>query len=207
MSTSTASTDTSIPNQETIAKASKLEIFDGEGNKVAFGSLFESQKTIVVFVRHFFCGSCQAYVEGLASVPKEPLEKANVSITVIGCGEWEPIKSYAESTRFHGPIYADPSRALYHTLGMTVENLSGTPAGQERRSYLTKNPIVNAMQSIWRGPLKHPSLIGKQGNISQLGGEFVFGPGLQCTFASRMKHTEDHVEIADLLKNAGVEVA
>lgn len=42
-----------------------------------------------------------------------------------------------------------------------------------------------------RGPLKNPSLIGKQGKLSQLGGDFIFGPGNTCSFASRMRHTED----------------
>lgn len=56
------------------------------------------------------------------------------------------------------------------------------------------------------------SLIGKQGNLAQLGGEFIMGPGEflpslsppltiinvslrnqgnQCAFAHRMRHTED----------------
>jgi hypothetical protein len=41
-----------------------------------------------------------------------------------------------------------------------------------------------------QGPLQNPSLIGKQGNLSQLGGEFVFVDGT-CTFVNRMKNTED----------------
>ncbi|KAF5376209.1 hypothetical protein D9615_008488 [Tricholomella constricta] len=225
MATTTESAALAISDGGTIAAASKLEILDVKGNKVAFGSIFESQKTIVVFIRHFFCGSCQAYVERLASVPQQALEKADAKIVIVGCGEWNPIQSYAgksalllpvlspgysdvlhpETTQFHGPIYADPSRALYHALGMNIEKLEGTPAGQERRGYLTKGAFVNAMQSIWKGPLKHPSLIGKQGNISQLGGDFVLGPGPQCTFASRMQHTEDHIEVRDLMKKAGVD--
>ncbi|KAL1738248.1 hypothetical protein HDZ31DRAFT_51288, partial [Schizophyllum fasciatum] len=52
---------------------------------------------------------------------------------------------------------------------------------------------------------KSPSLLGRQGKISQLGGEFVLGPGNVCSFASRMQHTEDHVEVAELLKEAGIE--
>ena len=33
--------------------------------------------------------------------------------------------------------------------------------------------------------------MGKQGSISQLGGDFIFGPDAQCIFAHRMRHTED----------------
>jgi hypothetical protein len=37
---------------------------------------------------------------------------------------------------------------------------------------------LSASPSSQRGPLKNPSHIGKQGNISQLGGDFILGPGM-----------------------------
>lgn len=40
-----------IPTAEKIAEAAKLEIFDLNGGKVRFGSLFEGEKAIVVFIR------------------------------------------------------------------------------------------------------------------------------------------------------------
>ncbi|KJA19195.1 hypothetical protein HYPSUDRAFT_144043 [Hypholoma sublateritium FD-334 SS-4] len=195
----------SIPDAQSISEAAELEVFGAEGEKVKFGDLIEDRKTIVVFIRHFFCGFCQTYVGQLTStVSKESLDRENVQIIVIGCGDWNPIATYKELTMFRGPIYADPSRTLYHTLGMGIENLDGTPKGEMRKSYLTQGVVKNALQSIWRGPLKNPSLIGKQGNLSQLGGDFIFGPGNTCSFASRMRHTEDHMEIKDLMKEADV---
>ncbi|EMD31125.1 hypothetical protein CERSUDRAFT_69555 [Gelatoporia subvermispora B] len=185
---------------ETLAEASKLTVYDGFGNQVEFGSLFRDKKTVVVFIRHFFCGQ---YVMQLASVPKESLEQAGVKVVIVGCGEWSLIKNYCETTGYAGELYADPSRALYRTLGL-IENLNITPAGEEKRSYLTRSLLGNVMKSIWNGPLKSPQHIGKQGNISQLGADYILGPGQECTFASRMQHTEDHVEVAELMKHAGV---
>jgi hypothetical protein len=54
-----------------------------------------------------------------------------------------------ETTGFQGTIYADPSRQLYHALGMDIENIAGTPAGEKKRSYLTTGRFANAMISIW----------------------------------------------------------
>ncbi|KAF8228360.1 hypothetical protein L208DRAFT_1291813 [Tricholoma matsutake] len=196
---------TALPDADTIAKASALNVLDPSGNMLSFGSIFEEQRTIVVFIRHFFCG---AYVEGLANmVPQDALSKSNTKIVIIGCGGWEPLQSYAESTGFPGPLYADPTRELYHALGMTLETLARTPKGEERKSYLVLGPLQSTVKSIWSGPLTHPTQIGKHGNISQLGGEFIFGPGKQCSFASRMQHTEDHLEIPDLMKVANIELA
>lgn len=56
--------------------------------------------------------------------------------------------STLESTKFPGHIYADPTRKLYHALGMDIENLAGTPAGKERRSYLKLGIFSNAVSSI-----------------------------------------------------------
>lgn len=123
---------------------------------------------------------------------------------------------HLELTAFTGSIYADPSRALYRILGMNIENKDATPKGETRKSYLTQNAFAIAVKSIWVCPfvytqantsilmmpayisnvlgqrgLSHAGLIGKQGNFGQLGGEFVFGPGETCSFASRMRHTED----------------
>jgi len=42
------------------------------------------------------------------------------------------------------------------------------------------------------------------GNLSQLGGEFVLGPGLSCSFVARMSTTRAHTPIRDVLDAAGV---
>ncbi|KDR86128.1 hypothetical protein GALMADRAFT_54116 [Galerina marginata CBS 339.88] len=193
-----------IPDERTIEDAAKIEVLDVNGQSVQFGSVFQDQKAIVVFIRHFFCGKCQLYVENLAAIPQAALDQAGVKIVVVGCGDYQPIASYAETTRFTGPFFADPTRKLYHALGMDSETLQVTPANEQKRSYLTMGAFSNIAMSLWRGPIKHPSLVGKNGNISQNGGEFIFGPGNTCSFASRMQHTEDHIEVADLVKEAGI---
>jgi hypothetical protein len=43
-----------IPTSETIAAVSKLEVRDEKGQAVTFGSLFEVQKTVIVFIRACF---------------------------------------------------------------------------------------------------------------------------------------------------------
>ncbi|KAJ7772059.1 AhpC/TSA antioxidant enzyme-domain-containing protein [Mycena maculata] len=193
-----------LPEASVLESASKCEIQDVKGNKVDFGSIFAEQKTVVVFIRHFFCGE---YVGQLAAVPQAALESAGTRIVVIGCGEWQPIENYADITEFQGAIYTDPSRKLYNTLGMDIQNLAKTPSGQKKPSYITMGAFTNIWQSLRTGPFKIPSLIGKQGNMAQLGGDFVLGPGNTCSFAHRMQHTEDHIEVVDLMKAAGVTMA
>lgn len=42
-----------IPTAENIAAISKLEVRDEKGKVVTFGSLFEDQKTVVIFIRTY----------------------------------------------------------------------------------------------------------------------------------------------------------
>ncbi|KIM19349.1 hypothetical protein M408DRAFT_83628, partial [Serendipita vermifera MAFF 305830] len=102
-------------DQSTIEKAAKVLVWSENGESVTFGSLFEKQKTIVVFTRHFFCGT---YVEELAKVPKKALDAAGTRIVVIGCGDWSVIKTYREHTGFTSEIYAEPTRTLHGILGL-----------------------------------------------------------------------------------------
>lgn len=47
-------------------------------------------------------------------------------------------------------------------------------------------------------------ITAKGGDVKQLGGEFILGPGLSCSYASRMSTTRSHTSITALLERAGV---
>jgi len=111
------------------------------------------------------------------------------------------IHNYKLNSSFSGTVYADPSRELFKALGMTIESLKRTPGGEKPKSYVG-GLIAVTLKSIIG--IRNPMHIGKQGNFSQLGGEFIIGPGRTCSFAHRMMHTQDHIEVCDLLEKAEV---
>ncbi|KAF6753194.1 hypothetical protein DFP72DRAFT_814395 [Ephemerocybe angulata] len=195
-----------LPSAETLSAAGELEIYTSGGEKVQFKSLFRDQEVktvIVVFIRHFFCG---AYVESLASTSQAALDASNARVVIIGCGAYEGIDPY-RGTPIASliSIYADPDRKLFHALGMTYLNIDRPPADQPTPAYLGGMSIIRrSLTSIYRAITHNPSMIGWQGNIFQNGGEFVFGPGMNCRFASRMRNPEDHVPVEELMKAAGV---
>lgn len=47
----TVSSHTDIPSTEKLSEISKIEVWDEEGKKVPFGSVYEDEKTVVVFIR------------------------------------------------------------------------------------------------------------------------------------------------------------
>ncbi|KAF5366532.1 hypothetical protein D9758_008941 [Tetrapyrgos nigripes] len=140
--------------------------------------------------------SCQQYVEQIASAPQEKLESTSAQLIVVGCGDWQPINFYADTTGFRGKIYAEPTRAIYRELEL-ISNLQF--AGENMPSYLKRGRVSNALQSTWK-VIRNRSLIGKQGSTTQNGGEFIFEAGRKCTFAHRMRNTEDRKSSLRALK-------
>lgn len=203
-------TQRAIPSREKIEAVSEFDVLDENGRAVTFGSLFEKKKTVAIFIRHFWCATCQSYVMQLASIPNKKFEDANLRLVVIGCGSWDVIPSYREVTGFKGEVYTDPSRSTFRTLDLVCgfQGLSLTPRGQKKKSYITKvtnNTAWYAFRNLIRLFIKNPRFVGRVGNFAQLGGDFVFGPGPKCTFASRMRHTEDHIEVSELIQHLGIE--
>jgi len=197
---------TALPAPEDLAKALQVEVVDEEGKPHKFGDLISAEgKTIVVFIRHFYCGLCQDYVTDLATIKPEALTSASASLLIIGCGDYTPIKMYKEMTGFGLPIYANPSKELYVVLGMTKRTLEGAPKGEQKKAYIKHGFTGYLFGGLWNGPMKHPEHIMAAGDPSQLGGEFIFEPGPNVEFASRMKHTADHTDVKDLMEKAGVE--
>jgi len=145
----------------------------------------------------------------LASIPGKELDAANVRLVVIGCGSWDLIPSYKEITGFNGEVFADPSRSTFRALQLItgLQGLTLTPSSQKRKRYMTRvtnNTILYGLRNFFRLFLKDPRFATKIGNMTQLGGDFIFGPGPTCTFASRRQHMEDHVEVSELAQHLGI---
>lgn len=143
--------------------------------------------------------SCKQYVEALMQdLPPEKLSKANITLTVIGCGETICIPGYAKDTGSAFPIYADPSVQIYKILGM----VSTLRPGPTTPSYLKKSTLENTLSSMWSGLSSGHPLSG--GPTAQNGGEFLFQGG-ELKWCHRMQSPSDHTETEELKKVLGLE--
>ncbi|PGH17850.1 hypothetical protein AJ80_04673 [Polytolypa hystricis UAMH7299] len=213
----TVSSD-NLPPAAEVKKASQIPILDQEGKKHLFGDLFVSsestndKRVLVIFIRHFFCGHCQDYLTCLASsVPSPSSLPPGTSIVVIGCGAPSLIPMYAELTKWTLPIYTDPTARLYDIFGMT-KSLATAPTPPK---YMTHSLLSSTLGGITQGlrrVLKGDAL--KSGDVRQIGGELLFeveggSPkaddiNAQVTWCHRMKNTQDHTEVPDLLRVLGI---
>jgi hypothetical protein len=119
--------------------------------------------------------NCQDYLRSLSeSITTEALLRLPVStfITVIGCGDPGLIDMYMAETNCPFPIYTDPTRRLFDTLGMVK-----TLALGERPAYMKKSLMKSVVSSVFQGLKQVKSgLVTKAGDQRQVGGEFLFEP-------------------------------
>ncbi|KAJ7268793.1 AhpC/TSA antioxidant enzyme-domain-containing protein, partial [Mycena haematopus] len=190
------------PTRSQLETAAELPVISESGVRVPFGSLWEDQKTIVCFIRHFWCSFCQDYMFSISrNVSPQVLHSAGVELIVISNGSWEMIKSYRRI--FNGPfaLFTDPTHKVYNALGMTHQSLAKGPRG----SYI-QHGLMSGIGMVVANAVKvGMSVLKDGGKISQLGGEFILGPGMTCSWAHRMRYTRDHVSILKVIEAAGVD--
>jgi len=119
----------------------------------------------------------------------------------------------AEIFRFPYEIFVDasPGQILYRALGM-----GHIQPGAHRARFSTEHEVGSYVRhgavSGLAMVVAHALRVGmpvweRGGDASQLGGEFVLGPGLSCTYVHRMQNTSGHASILDVLAAAGVRAA
>ncbi|KAI9374454.1 AhpC/TSA antioxidant enzyme-domain-containing protein [Aspergillus egyptiacus] len=203
MSTKRSLRNDELSSAETLQKAARHTVFDREGRELPFETLYSgpnaAHRTLIVFVRHFFCGSCQEYLRTMKeTITPDYLSclPVSTSVAVVGCGESGLIDHYARETGCPYPIYCDPSRKLYDDLGMiNTWEIGSSPA------YVRKSLTRIILDSLWQMVKLLPSgLVLSGGPGAQVGGEFLFersghGGQTRVTWCHRMERAWGHTEV------------
>ncbi|PPJ54207.1 hypothetical protein CBER1_01062 [Cercospora berteroae] len=191
-----------LPSQATLDEVGEINIKDKDGKEVPLKSLYTgkpaNERQLIIFVRHFFCGSCEQYIEALAKdLPPAKLSAVDTALTIIGSGEPILIEGYAKRTGSPYPVYTDNSVQIYKKLGM-VSTLKGSMGGPK---YTHKGFFKNTIDSMWNSVMSgHPL---SSGPPAQNGGELLFQNG-ELKWCSRMRNPTDHTEIDELKEVLGI---
>ncbi|KAK4634511.1 Peroxiredoxin-like 2C [Fulvia fulva] len=192
------------PEPKLLEEAGEFKIKDENGKDIPLQSLYTdkdpNERQLVIFIRHFLCGSCEEYVRALGKdLPPSTLSSARVTLTLIGCGDPKCIPDYKKRTNCPCEIYADPSRQIYQKLGM-VSNLRKSA---QKPQYLTKG-FGSIIFSSFVNALKSPSDALGAGPPSQNGGEWLFKAG-SLQWCHRMEDTTGHADTSELKEVLGIE--
>ncbi|KAL8995718.1 MAG: hypothetical protein Q9169_004612 [Polycauliona sp. 2 TL-2023] len=197
------------PRRKDLEKVAEHLVLDQDGKPHAFKSLYvptndERSRTIIIFIRHFFCGNCQEFVRSLSSsLPPATLESLSppINVRIVGCGQPDLIPMYVRATECPYPIYADPSKKLYAELGM-IRTLS---LGSKAPGYMQYSLPSAMIRAVYQN-LKAGRSAFRGGDYWQVGGEFIFDDG-EVTWCHRMKNTRDHAEVPELRRQLGLDGA
>ncbi|KAJ6079657.1 hypothetical protein N7467_009410 [Penicillium canescens] len=195
-----------LPSMDIQRKVENHTVLDRNGKTHPFKSLYSgpdaARRVLVIFVRHFFCGSCQEFIRALSeTVRPDFLSHLSVetSIVIVGCGDPGLIDAYVAETGCPFPIFSDPTCRLYEDLGLVTSTALGP-----RPEYIRKSMMHIVAGSLMQAMKKIPSgLATKGGDHRQNGGEFLFelkGEEKQITWCHRMKTTRDHTEVSELAR-------
>ncbi|KAJ1575363.1 hypothetical protein NDA12_004915 [Ustilago hordei] len=192
------------PSMLQIFEASQCLVYNQKGEEVIFGDLFKKRRTLVCFLRHWWCGFCQQFARSIRNIDPLPLKKANLDFIIVGQGDWHVIKAYREVMQVPYPMFADPKRNIYRALGMTLRTNDASPVCA-RPDYanmgMTKGILVAIKKGLFDMPIRNP------GDMKLLGGDFILGPGLQCSFTHRMTTADGHMDIPRILAQAGCDLS
>ncbi|KAJ5703405.1 hypothetical protein N7493_011794 [Penicillium malachiteum] len=193
-----------LPSTSSLQKSKEFTVLDKKGEAHTFQSLYDGEFTrvLIIFIRHFFCGSCQEFISALSqAITPSDLESlpSPPSIIIIGCGDPGLIDFYATETKCPYPIYADPERKLYKEFGMVSNYGMGARPEYFRRS------MARVIGESMIQTLKHfgTGLMMKGGESSQNGGEFIFeavdgSEEKSLSWCHRMTNTRDHLGMDEL---------
>ncbi|KAK1232638.1 hypothetical protein PQX77_004200 [Marasmius sp. AFHP31] len=191
------------PTREQLEEASNLFVISESGVRTRFGQLWRDQKTIVIFIRHFLCPLCQDYMISISrNVSPDVLKKERVKLVVVGNGHYDLIRSYRRIFRTPFEVYTDPTLEIYVALGMTLRTVEKGPKAQ-----YVRHGTIGGVGMVVANAIKTGMPVWKDhGKITQLGGEFILGPGVEYSFSHRMRFTRSHLPILDVVKEAGVDM-
>ncbi|KIY73660.1 hypothetical protein CYLTODRAFT_439655 [Cylindrobasidium torrendii FP15055 ss-10] len=193
-----------IPTNGQVAKAASLNLIAPSGLRIAFGSIFEKKRAVVIFLRHFWCQHCQDYMAALAS-----LVPPDANIILISNGSPALVEKYTQMFGVQFPMYVDPDMRIYRALhmGVVTDNVNGDSrrgSQREEGGYVRQGPILGLARVVLRALRVGMPVWEKGGDVRQLGGEFVLGPGMKCDWAHRMQGPRGHAPVPTVLEAAGI---
>ncbi|KAG6865987.1 hypothetical protein C0991_009989 [Blastosporella zonata] len=174
-------TEWTLPTHPQLAHAASLPVVAPSGLRVPFSTLFAERPTVVIFLRHFWCPFCQDYASSVArAAPTATLltspNKQEVRVLLISNGAPAFIEKYRTMLGLQCDIYTDPRNELYEALGMG-RIVSKAPSTSPQPSYVRHGAVGGLAMVVVRALKAALPIWERGGDIHQLGGEFVMGPG------------------------------
>jgi len=175
-----------------------IQVIDVDNRPVNIIDIWQSRRSIIVFVRHFLCIDCQDYFRLVWSqFLKTDYVVKQIQFIIIGCGSPKLGKSLAEDLgAFNHPyfnIYTDPQREAYTALGLIY-----------KMQFSWYRCFHGAIRTCWQGTTKC-WCIWNSGDTKQNGGVFVLEKGTGMPLYQHIdQEPDDHADVQTIFTAAGL---
>jgi peroxiredoxin len=144
---------------------SRCKILDQSGKPTTIGQLWQAQKIMFVFLRHFACIGCRAHAVQVWS-EREKFQKNGTKIIFVGNGDPHLIEKFkVDLNILDAPIYTDPTLESFRAAGFKRGFLAA----------LAPTALMNSFKLKREGHAQGP-YDKAAGNLWQLGGIMVVNP-------------------------------
>ena len=181
----------------TAEDGSPLTVLRFDGRAQVLSELWAEHHTILVFVRHFLCITCQDYYKRIfaAFIMTDYMEQ-NYQLAVIGCGSVSLGRALAadigSDTNSRTILLTDPQRSAYAALKLVHAVSCDVPL-------ILRNIMLAAVQGVTRC-----WCICASGDPAQNGGVFVIRRGGECLYQHIDQTPSDHADIDEIFAAAGL---
>ncbi len=163
----------------------KLTVQDAAGAPVELGTLWRDKPAVLAFVRHFGGLHCREHVAQLRD-SIDDIHAAGAEVHVIGNGAPMFIEGFRDTTKYQGPVYTDPSLAVYKA------------AELKRGMFATFNPAagVRTIGALARGFRQGKTM----GDATQQGGVLVVDRDGSVVYHHISNGPGDNAKPAEILR-------
>ena len=165
-------------------------------------SLWRDRRILLVFLRHLGCAFCRVHMDEITSI-KGQLDKCDLDIVFVSLGTRESSRAFIE-------VYGNPPGEFYVSTDAVKGDINGAAGAYAMMRLVrdaTKVVTARGKEILAASKREHlPHLGGSQeafpGDIAQLGGVFILGPGNFCEYSFRSAFGGDTPDLGELLKYA-----
>jgi len=179
---------TPVSQKVNVFLLSQVNLLDENGRKIRAATIWEKQKVVLIFLRHFACIACRAHAVQIWG-QRELYEKNGAKVIFIGNGPASFIRGFKEDLKIVGaPVYTDPSLESFRVCGFKHGFLNLV------KPATVVNAISLALDGHRQGPLQRGT-----GDHWQLGGVVVITPKNEVVFHFISESLGDHPPEKDVL--------
>ena len=181
--------------------APDAEVLDESGHRASLAATWATTPVLLMFWRHYGCSCGMDRAKRLRD-ELPAYRNAGAKVVIVGQGEPERARRYAESQSLDVPILSDPERRAYEAFGL----LEGTPA---QILFDAPDPLLRCDldAGLALAASRHGTDRAMVDSPWQLPGEFVVGKDGHIAHSHRYQWCEDYpdprVHVAAIRAAAG----